>query len=277
MLFKLIALDIDGTLTNSKKNISARTKNKLLFFQKNGGKIVLASGRPIQGVMPYASELKLSQFGGYIMPFNGGSIINCKTGEHVYNDYLPHSYIPEICSIIKDYPVGIITYKDGKIICGQQINKYAELEGRINFTPINFDADFVNNINDDVPKCLLTGDPEVISELENILSERFGNELGIFKSEPFFLEIVPKTVDKAQSLNRLLQKLDISTDECIAFGDGFNDITMIRFAGLGIAMNNASDTVKESADYVTASNDDDGIAILLEEMGRSVFPSLAML
>ncbi|MBQ9460396.1 MAG: HAD family phosphatase [Clostridia bacterium] len=277
MIFRIIALDIDGTLTNSRKNISARTKNKLIAFQKHGGKVVLASGRPTQGIMPYSAALRLNEFGGYIMPFNGGCIINCKTGEQLYRNYLPHSYIPEICRIIKDYPVGINTYKGKRIICGLQLNKYSELEARINFTPIEFDPDFVGNMTEDVPKCLLSGDPAVISELEVILSERFGSELGIFKSEPFFLEIVPKAVDKAQSLDRLLKALDIPTDESIAFGDGFNDITMIRYAGLGVAMNNASDTVKSAADYVTTSNDEDGIADFLAEMGRSVFPSLAML
>ncbi len=277
MIFRIIALDIDGTLTNSKKNISARTKNKLIAFQKSGGRIVLASGRPTQGVMPYASALRLNEFGGYIMPFNGGCITNCKTGEQLFRNYLPHKYIPDICSIIKDYPVGINTYKGGKIICGQQINKYTELEARINFMPIELIEDFAGNITEDVPKCLLSGEPKVISKLEEILSGRFGSELGIFKSEPFFLEIVPKTVDKAKSLDRLLKALDIPTDESIAFGDGFNDITMIRYAGLGIAMDNASDTVKSAADYVTSSNDDDGIANLLSELGRSVFPSLAML
>ncbi len=277
MLFKLIALDIDGTLTNSRKTISARTKSKLIAFQKNGGKIVLASGRPTQGVMPYADALRLKELGGYIMPYNGGCITECSTGNILYRNFLPHSYIPQICSMIKDYPVGINTYKDGKILAGQQINKYTELEARINFMELEFDPNFAESITEDVPKCLLHGEPEVISELEVILSERFGNELGIFKSEPFFLEIVPKTVDKAQSLERLLKTLGFSTDECIAFGDGFNDITMIRYAGLGIAMNNASDTVKREADYVTGSNDEDGIANLLEEMGRSVFPSLAML
>ena len=201
MLFKLIALDIDGTLTNSRKTISARTKSKLIAFQKNGGKIVLASGRPTQGVMPYADALRLKELGGYIMPYNGGCITECSTGNILYRNFLPHSYIPQICSMIKDYPVGINTYKDGKILAGQQINKYTELEARINFMELEFDPNFAESITEDVPKCLLHGEPEVISELEVILSERFGNELGIFKSEPFFLEIVPKTVDKVEILH----------------------------------------------------------------------------
>ncbi len=277
MLFRIIALDIDGTLTNSRKTISLRTKSKLITFQKNGGRIVLASGRPTMGVAPYAADLRLREFGGYIMPYNGGCIVDCRTGNSLYRNYLSASYIPQICSVIKDYPVGINTYSDGKILVGHKLNKYAELEARINRMPLEYITDFEGTVTEDVPKCLLSGEPEVISELEQVLSRRFQGELGIFRSEPFFLEIVPVSVDKAQSLERLLRAINISTDECIAFGDGFNDITMIRYAGLGVAMDNASDTVKSAADYVTASNDEDGIACLLSEMGRSVFPSLAML
>ena len=117
----------------------------------------------------------------------------------------------------------------------------------------------------------------MISELETIFSARFGDQIGVFKSEPYFLELVPKEIDKAASLDKLLHAIGIQTDECIAFGDGFNDISMIRYAGLGIAMSNAAEPVKKAADYITASNDDDGIARMLTRMGRSVFPSLSML
>ena len=277
MLFRLIALDIDGTLTNSKKIISEKTKEQLIKYQKNGGTIVLASGRPTQGILPYAKTLRLREYGGYILAYNGGCIIECATGRVIYQNKLSLSYVPEIFNIIKNFPVGINTYQGDKIIAGNQINKYTELEARINGMELVFRDNFVEYVDFDITKCLLHGEPEVINELEKILNDKFGNELGIFKSEPFFLEIVPKDIDKAKSLSRLLKVLSLHKDECIAFGDGFNDISMLKYAGLGIAMSNASDAVKKSADYVAGSNDEDGIAVLLSKMGRSVFPSLAML
>ena len=277
MVFKLIALDIDGTLTNSKKTISEKTREQLIKYQKNGGTIVLASGRPTQGILPYATALRLREFGGYILSCNGGSIIECSTGRVIYQNRLPFEYIPQIYDIIKDYPVGINTYRGDKILAGNMINKYTELEARINRMELCFTNSFVEDVDFEICKCLLHGEPEVINELEKILTDKFGGELGIFKSEPFFLEIVPKDIDKAQSLSRLLKTLGMHKDQCIAFGDGFNDISMLKYAGLGVAMSNASDTVKNSADYVAGSNDEDGIAVLLSEMGRSVFPSLAML
>lgn len=270
MFFKVIALDIDGTLTNSDKVITPKTKEMLMNYQEIGGKIILASGRPTQGIIPHAKTLELEKYGGYILAYNGGCAVDCRTNEIIFSSTLPREYIPEICGIIKDYPVGINTYEGDKILVGHQINKYTELEGRINGMEIKFVEDFASYVDFDVTKCLLQGEPEHIVELERILSKKYSDTLGIFRSEPFFLEIVPKDVDKAKSIDRLIRFLGFSTDECIACGDGFNDISMLEYAGLGIAMSNASDTVKNAADYVTYSNDDDGIAYVLERLTEHV-------
>ncbi len=270
MSFKIISLDIDGTLTNSEKKITEMTRKKLFEFQENGGKVILASGRPTMGIKPYADILRLSEYGGYILAFNGGSMIDCKSGKILFEKTLPPHVIPEIYDIIKDYPVGINTYEGECIIAGRQINQYTELEARINGMKIKFVEDFVGYVDFPVNKCLLQGDPEVILQLEKLLSEKYKGQLGIFKSEAFFLEIVPQGIDKAESIDRLLNMLNISTEECIACGDGFNDISMIRYAGLGVAMSNAKEPVKEAADYITLSNDEDGIAHLLMKLHPTV-------
>lgn len=266
MDYKIIALDIDGTLTNSEKVITEKTKKALFEFQEQGGKIMLASGRPTQGIIPHAETLRLKEYGGYILAFNGGCVIDCKTNQIVFQNTLPLRYVPEICSIIKDFPVGINTYEGDKIIVGHQLNKYTELEARINGMEIKYVQNFSEYVSFDINKCLLQGEPEVILQVENILAQKYQGELGIFKSEPFFLEIVPKGIDKAMSIDRLLKQINIKTSECIACGDGFNDISMIQYAGLGVAMSNASDTVKQAADFITLSNDSDGIVYLLKSL-----------
>ena len=266
MFFKVIALDIDGTLTDSLKRISAATKEHLLRFQQEGGTVILASGRPVQGIRPYAEALELKKYGGYILAYNGGCVVDCRSGEVVFRDRLPAEYVPEICGIIRGYPVGINTYEGDSLVVGQQINRYTRITSRINGMPIHFVEDFAGYVNFDVNKCLLHGEPHVILQPEKILSEKYAGHLNIFKSEPFFLEIVPLGVDKTKSIDRLLRRLGISRDECIACGDGFNDISMIRYAGLGVAMSNAAESVKNAADYVTKSNDDDGIAYLLSRL-----------
>ncbi len=266
MKYKVIALDIDGTLTNSEKVITEKTKNALLRFQENGGKIILASGRPEHGMIPHAKTLELQKYGGYILAYNGGCAIDCLTGRVIFQSILKHQYIPEICEIIKKYPVGINTYEGENIIVGNNVNDYTRLEAKINGMGIRYTEDFPKYIHFDINKCLLQGEPEIILELERILSEKYQGELGIFKSEPFFLEIVPNGIDKGSAIDKLLKTIGCGKNDCIAFGDGFNDITMIKYAGLGIAMENASDIVKKSADFITLSNDSDGIAHVLEKI-----------
>lgn len=265
MNYKIIALDLDGTLTNSEKVITPKTKAALIKFQEKGGKIILASGRPTMGIYPQAKVLHLDKFGGYILAFNGGRVIDCKTDETMFQTEFPLKYIPEIMEVIKDYPVGINTYEGDKIIVGNNLNDYTKLEAKINAMDIKFVDDFVSYVNFDINKCLLQGEPSEILKLEEILSKKYKGELGIFKSEAFFLEIVPNGIDKAASIDKLLKTIGIKTEECIACGDGFNDVSMIEYAGLGVAMSNAKDGVKAVADFITLSNDEDGIAYVLEK------------
>ena len=266
MKYKVITLDIDGTLTNSEKVITENTKKALLDFQEKGGKIILASGRPQHSMFPYAETLALKKYGGYILAYNGCCVIDCKTGNMMFRQTLDRGYIPEICGIIKNYPVGIGAYQEDNMIVGNSVNRYTRNASQRNHLNIIYVENFAEYVDFDIYKCLLQGEPEIISELECILSEKYKDKLGVFKSEPFFLEIVPNGIDKAYTLDRLLKMTGFSTDECIACGDGFNDISMIKYAGLGVAMGNASDTVKKSADFITLPNDLDGIAFLLEKI-----------
>lgn len=111
----------------------------------------------------------------------------------------------------------------------------------------------------------MTGDPEHLAEVEQKMKERFGHILNIYRSEPFFLEIVPQNVDKADSLKHLLDHLGLSHTQMISCGDGYNDLTMIQYAGLGVAMANAQQVVKEAANYITRSNDDNGVAHVIQK------------
>ena len=104
-----------------------------------------------------------------------------------------------------------------------------------------------------------------LGELEKEMYEHLKDRMGVFRSEPYFLELVPKGIDKAQSLAVLLKEIGLTREEMIAIGDGFNDLSMIQYAGLGIAMANAQEVVKENADFITLSNEEDGVAYAAEK------------
>ena len=264
MDYKILVLDIDGTLTNSQKEITPRTRTALQKAQEKGIKIVLASGRPTYGIMPVAGQLALERFGGYILSFNGGRIINAQTGEVIYQKTLPPEMPALLYDLSKEYKTNIMTYLDRTVITPKKDDKYVELESRINQMEVRQVEDFKSFVNFPVTKCLMVEDGEYLAQVEQTVKARLGDTLSVLRSEPFFLEIMPKNIDKAYSLGKLLEHLGLNKDQMIACGDGFNDRSMIEFAGLGVAMANAQEPVKAAADYITASNDEDGVAAVVE-------------
>lgn len=281
MKYKILVLDLDGTLTNSKKEITKPTLEALLNIQKNGVKVVLASGRPVTGVLPLARQLHMDDFGSYVLSFNGARITECRTGKIVSNRLLPkHVYRPafELAKKYTEYGVDIITYKEAHhafstlpdecIISGIKPNQYTQLEADINHIPIKIVDDLPSFVTWDINKLLGTGEPEYIDKLRRDAIEYFGSDLSIYCSDPFFLELVSPGVDKASSMDILLKKLGLSREEMICIGDGYNDISMIEAAGLGVAMANAQPLVLDKADYVTKSNNEDGVVAVIDKFLR---------
>lgn len=265
MDYKLLVLDIDGTLTNSKKEITPATKAALLKIQEQGIRVAIASGRPTPGTRKVAEELELARFGNYVLSFNGGRITNYATKEVVLDKTIPAEMAGVLCEEARQYGLGILTYDDEAALAGTELDEYMELEARINHISIKKVGHFKDYVNFPVNKCLMTGKPEYLVKVEKELKAKYAGSLNIFRSEPFFLEIMPKGIDKASVLKRFLSYLGIDREEIICCGDGYNDLTMIEYAGLGVAMANARPEVLAVADYVTTSNDEDGIVKVIEK------------
>ena len=149
-----------------------------------------------------------------------------------------------------------------------------EDESKINGLPIKYVPDFVEYVNFDINKCLLTGEPDHLALIEMQLKELYGKSFGIYRSEPYFLEFMPQSIDKAYGLGILLSSIGLTREQLITCGDGYNDITMIEFAGLGVAMANAQDRVKSAANYITGSNDNNGIVHVIDTFIRKKSPSV---
>ncbi len=265
MGYEIIALDIDGTLTNSKKEITPRTKKALTDAQKLGKKVVLASGRHNCGMKDIADQLELEKYGGYIMAFNGGKIINSKTNEIVSSVSFPRKYIKPVYDVLEDSNITVITYENDTIVMNEKVNDYTYVEAKILGMETRTVDNFVDYVTFDVNKLLLAGDPEEIDKYEKILVEKYKGYFDVFKSCPFFLEVMPFGVNKGASLSTMLPKLGYKREQLIACGDSYNDMTMIGYAGLGVCMANGEKDVKKIADLVADSNDDDGVAKIVEE------------
>ncbi len=265
MKYKLLVLDLDGTLTNSKKEITPHTRETLIKAQKNGVKVVLASGRPTYGVAPLAKELELDKYEGYILSYNGGEIIDWKTGELMYKNLLNHEVLPYLYQCAKDHDFAILSYDGEYVLTERPDDEYVQKEVKLNVMKIKKVDNFLESITHPIAKCLIVGESTRLAVLEREMHEHLKDQMGVFRSEPFFLELVPKGIDKARSLAVLLKELGMNKEEMIAVGDGFNDLSMIQYAGLGVAMDNAQPIVKENADYITLSNEEDGVAYVVEK------------
>lgn len=209
---KLLALDIDGTLTNTQKDITPATLEKIIEAQEKGNIVAIASGRPLPGIRKIADTIELDRFGGYVLAFNGGRIVDYSTGEVVYQAVLDNDVVRDIYDYCLKAGCGMVTYDGDRVITGTDIDGYMTFEASINH-----------------------------------------------------MEIMPPNVHKATSLEKLLEVLDMDRKDLVACGDGYNDLTMIEYAGVGVAMANAQDIVKEHADYITLSNDEDGLVPVVDK------------
>lgn len=261
---KLLALDIDGTLTNTEKDITPDTLRKIIEAQEKGHIVAIASGRPLPGIRKIADTLELKKYGGYVLAFNGGRIVDYKTGDIVYQACLDNDVVRDIYDYCLTAACGMVTYDGDRVITGTNIDGYMTFEAGINHMEIMRIYNFKEYIDFPLNKCLLTADPHRAEVIEKELTERFGDKVTIFRSEPYFVEIMPQNVHKATSLERLLSVLDMDESNLVACGDGYNDLTMIEYAGVGVAMANAQDIVKKHADYITLSNDEDGLVPVID-------------
>ena len=265
--FDLLVLDVDGTLHNSHREISDATKNALIEAQKRGKTIAIASGRSIAGIRQTASAISLEEYSGYVIAYNGTTVINCKTGECIYNQTLPADLIAPVYEEAAKLQVAIMAYRDSakEIIVAGGVTDYVAADAAASCVTIRETEQFVKELSFPINKIFVSGEPDKMKEVERILQRKFGSVLNVFRSDPYYVELLPKYTDKGVAVDKLVKYMDITKERVMCVGDSNNDLPMLRYAGMGVAMGNASDRIKEQADYVTDSNDDDGIVKVIEK------------
>ena len=267
MKYKLLVLDVDGTLLNDEREISKRTLAALLKVQQMGVRIVLASGRPTYGLMPLAKTLELGNYGGFVLSYNGCQIIKAQNGEILFERRINPEMLPYLEKKARKNGFAIFTYHDDTLITDSPDNEYIKNEALLNNLKIIKEDEFSTAIDFAPCKCMLVSDKEkALIGLEQHWEKRLAGTLDAFRSEPYFLEVVPCGVNKANTLGALLEHLGVTREEVIAVGDGVCDVTMLQLAGMGVAMGHSQESVKVCADYVTASNEEDGVALAVEKL-----------
>lgn len=264
MTIKLIAIDIDGTLLTSHHQVTNEVKEALHLAQKQGVKIVLCTGRPYLGVKKIVQELGLTKEEDYVITYNGSLVLNCKTKEKISLFELTHDDYLDVDMMARKLGSSLLTETEEAIYTSNRdISPYTIHEAYLTTMPLKYRTPEEITSDLDIVKMMMVNDPEKLKVIEEKLPESFRERFTIVKSAPFFLEILNKEVSKGSALKKLAQHLGLTAEEVMAIGDNENDIPMLQYAGLGVAMGNAKEEIKKHAQKVTKTNDENGVAFAL--------------
>lgn len=263
-MYKLIALDMDGTLLNDKKTISKENKEAIKSAISNGSKVVLATGRPLKGIEKYLKELDLINNGDYAIAFNGALVQETKTGKVLYENNMTKEDLKILYKLSKELDVDIHFLTIGGCYT-PKFNVYSQIENTLNNIPLNI-IDF-DNIPEDLKiiKIMFVGSEDKINEIIKLVPKELQEKYNVVRSASIFLEFLNKDTSKGFAIAKLCNILNIDKKNILCVGDAENDIHMIEYAGLGVAMGNAYPQVKKVANYITKTNDQHGVAQVINK------------
>ena len=267
-MIKLVAIDMDGTLLNSKKELLEETKQYFKDFHKKETDtlLVLCTGRPESGIRPYLKDLGYLEENHYIISQNGANIYESRTGKRVMDAFLDSAAIQKWIELGKKHGISVMGAGVDYYYCfDQEPTEWMEFDvklvsGKLKRIPTK------ESLNTDFYKILLMGDEEQLNEFETFIPEEWRDEFYVVRSQKYLVEVLTKGVNKAFGLEKLAQKLNIQPSEIAAVGDAANDIEMLEYAGLAIAMGNASEEVKSISDILTDTNENNGVIKAIDNL-----------
>ena len=267
-MIKLIAIDMDGTLLNSKKELLDETKQYFKNFHNKNTEtlLVLCTGRPETGIRPYLKDLGYLEENHYIISQNGANIYESQTGKRLMDAFVDSAAIQKWIELGKKHGISVMgAGVDYYYSFDEDPTEWMEFDvklvsGKLKRIPTK------ESLNTDFYKILLMGDEEQLNEFETFIPQEWRDEFYVVRSQKYLVEVLTKGVNKAFGLEELAQKLNIEPSEIAAIGDAANDIEMLEYAGLAIAMGNASEEVKAIADIVTDTNENNGVIKAIDNL-----------
>jgi len=260
-----LAVDLDDTLLRSDLTISYRTRSAIKKAEDAGVKVVLASGRVSAAMESFARMLGMHRRLGYLICNNGTVIQETLAGNIAYEIRMDSKSALAAFDLAdaEDFPVQIY---EGDVMYVSRHNEYTEYDKKLTGLRQVVVENFRAMVGGGCHKLLIPGDPMLLAPLEKLFRAYLDDDVTLFTSKPYFLEILPARTDKGTALARVAEFLGIKREEVLAVGDSMNDEAMLRWAGIGVAMVNGNERIKAIADFVTErTNDDDGVAEVIEK------------
>jgi len=261
----MLAFDLDDTLLRSDLTISYRTRNAIKRTEPCGVIVVLASGRIPTAMEQYSKLLGLHKRKGYLVCNNGALILESDTGNVIHEVMIEKEIALAICDLADAEGFPVQMYDDDIMYISRQ-NEYSRYDEKQTGMRQVVVENFRAMVGDGCYKLIVPGEPKILGHVEKVIRALVGDKVTLFTSRPYYLEILPKDTDKGKALARIAEIVGISAKETLAIGDSMNDEAMIRWAGIGVAMANSDDRIKNIADLITdRTNDDDGVAEVVDK------------
>lgn len=263
-MYQLIAVDMDGTLLNEEKNISEANRKAISAARALGKKVVIATGRPLIGIKRYLEELGMVEDEDYVIAFNGSLVQTAKSGRVIFKKTLSWQDYQDLYVVSSELGVHIQALSEHHVMT-PVANPYTDVEANINL--IETEVIPVAEVSKDmtIVKVMFVDEPEKLDVAISNLPQWVKDKYTIVRSSGIFLEFLDKSVNKGTGVSALAKEIGLSPEQVICVGDAGNDIDMIHYAGLGVAMENAFEEVKAIANYITKSNEEDGVAHVIEK------------
>jgi Cof subfamily protein (haloacid dehalogenase superfamily) len=266
-MIKLVAIDIDGTLMNSQKTVSQADIYALKQLKETGVHLVLATGRPVLGTQATLEQLDFLDDNDYIISTNGAMISTVKSKEILYSSTLSGTDVLKIYEESQKHDLNLMAYTHDETLLTTADSVYSRKYTINNSTPA-VETDFAQIKETD--EFLLVVMPCDTKDRLDKRNEAFNQDIiedyQFIRAHKFSVDISKKGTDKGQALTMLANQLNISMDEVMAIGDAQNDWQMISLSGTGVAMENASQSVKDVSDFITLSNDESGVAYAINNL-----------
>lgn len=262
MAYKLVSIDLDGTLLTSTGEVTPRTRAALQAVRARGITLVVCTGRPLPGI-----EWVTEYFGAEspMVLFNGALVLSRLGGETVFEQDLAELDSREIWALNSRYDLTVVFWCENKLFTNR-VDRYSLKYGRISGETPREVRDIEDYARRGIVKFVWLGDPDRVIEVRGEMDGQLPQSTVCHTSSPGFLEFVDRNVSKGLALATLCKHLGVEPAETIAIGDGENDLPMIQFAGCGVAVANAREHVRASADVVVPSNDEEGVVHALEQL-----------
>ncbi len=261
MEYKLIALDVDGTLFNSKREVTQPVLAAIAAAKVKGVFVVISTGRGYQSAK---HVIDLIGAGPYVINYGGAQITDVRTGEIASITTLPAAPLKEAIELARSLGLHIHVYDHIGAFYFDAESEWSKIYSERSLLTGKAVGDLLGH-KWDTPKALCVGDPDAIKQAMSLFAERFKDRLRISTSDPCYIEINEPGTNKATALKKIEAMLGIRREEIIAVGDDLIDLEMIAYAGLGVCMANGVAAVKAVADYIAPSNDEDGVAHVIEK------------